>query len=132
MKMEGGTWMILSGIFGAFGLACCILFAMYSSAARENTELKAALASQSALLAETQKELQLRDTVIRKRDAEIAEAERKAEAQGRKYARLLREKKDVREWADSPLPADVRGLLNANADGAARPAGRSDDGSCDP
>ena len=125
-------WRILAGMITALIIACAILYAMHLRDAEENASLKTALASQGAVLAETQKELALRDNAIKKRDADIAALERKSEAQGRKYARLLREKKDVRDWADTPLPADVRGLLNAGADGADRSAGRSDGGSVDP
>lgn len=127
-----GMEKILTGMVVIMAFAIVVLLWQLRIRDAENADLKTALATQGALLAETQMELQLRDTVIRKRDAEIAEAERKAEAQGRKYARLLREKKDVREWADAPLPADVRGLLEANADGADHPAGGADDGSIDP
>ncbi len=127
-----GMEKILTGMVVIMAFAIVVLLWQLRIRDAENADLKTALATQGALLAETQAELQLRDTVIRKRDAEIAEAERKAEAQGRKYARLLREKKDVREWADAPLPADVRGLLEANADGADHPTGSSDDGSIDP
>ena len=125
-------WRVLAGLIVGLIAACVVLFVLLTAETRENAELKTALASQGAVLAETQKELALRDNAIKKRDADIAALERKSEAQGRKYARLLREKKDVRDWADTPLPADVRGLLNAGADGADRSAGRSDGGSVDP
>lgn len=113
---------ILVGLIVALIAAAVVLSVMLSSASKENASLKTALAAQGAVLAETRAELALRDAVIKKRDAEIAEAERKAEQQGRAYAKLKREKKDVRDWADSPVPADVRGLLEAaGADRAAGP-----------
>ena len=113
-------------------LACCILYAMHCKDEEENKQLKTALAAQSALLAETQAELALRDTVIAKRDAELAEMERKSEAQERAYAKLKRENKEVRDWADTLLPADVRGLLKNGKRGAADTSGGTVGGSGNP
>ena len=112
-------WKICAGVIIVLLAACAILYAMHLRDAEENASLKTALAAQGAVLAETRAELALRDAVIAKRDAALAEAERKAEQQGRAYAKLKREKKDVRDWADSPLPGDVRGLLEAAGSGDA-------------
>ena len=76
--------------------------------------------------------MQLRDEVIRKRDAEIAEAERKAEQQEGKYARLVRANRVVQEWDAVALPDDVRGLLKGSASGADRAAGNAYGGSGNP
>lgn len=111
---------------------CAILYAVHLRDAEENASLKTALDRQSAMLAETQAELALRDEVIKKRDAEIAEAERKAEAQEGKYARLVRANRVVQEWDAVALPDDVRGLLKGSASGADRAAGNAYGGSGNP
>ena len=111
---------------------CAILYAVHLRDAEENASLKTALDRQSAMLAETQAELALRDEVIKKRDAEIAEAERKAEQQEGKYARLVRANRVVQEWDAVALPDDVRGLLKGSASGADRAAGNAYGGSGNP
>ena len=122
-------WRIWAGVTAALIIACCILYWMHCADVKENTSLKTALAAQSALLSETQAELKLRDTVIKARDAELAEAERKAEQAEGKYARLVRTSKTVRDWDAVALPDDVRGMLRAGAAGAAdRAAGGADAG----
>ena len=106
-----------------FGAAALVLFIMNRNLAEKNASLEQALKTQNALLQETQAELKLRDDVIKQRDAEIAEAERKAEAQETKYARLVRTKKAVQDWDAVCLPDDVIGMLKGSsnsADGAAR------------
>lgn len=116
----------------ALVVLCAILYAVHLKDAEENASLKAALDKQSAMLAETQAELALRDEVIRKRDAEIAEAERKAEAQEGKYARLVRANRVVQEWDAVALPDDVRGLLKGSANSASGAAGNTNGGSGHP
>ena len=107
---------------------CAILYAVHLRDAEENASLKTALDRQSAMLAETQAELALRDEVIRKRDEAIAEAERKAEAQEGKYARLVRANRVVQEWDAVALPDDVTSLLKGSAGGADRASGGADNG----
>ena len=102
---------------------CAILYAVHLRDAEENASLKTALDRQSAMLAETQAELALRDEVIRKRDEAIAEAERKAEAQERKYARLVRANRVVQEWDAVALPDDVTSLLKGSSNSAAGASG---------
>ena len=122
-------WKIWATVIVMLVAACCVLFMMHRAELEENTALKSALASQSALLSETQAELKLRDTVIKARDAELAEAERKAEQAEGKYARLVRTSKTVRDWDAVALPDDVRGMLRAGDAGAAdRAAGGADAG----
>ena len=111
---------------------CAILYAVHLRDAEENASLKTALDRQSAMLAETQAELALRDEVIRKRDEAIAEAERKAEAQEGKYARLVRANRVVQEWDAVALPDDVCGLLKGSANSADRAAGNINGGSGHP
>ena len=114
---------IAVSVIVALVVLCAILYAVHLKDAEENASLKTALDRQSAMLAETQAELALRDEVIKKRDAEIAEAERKAEQQEGKYARLVRANRVVQEWDAVALPDDVRGLLKGSASGAAGTAG---------
>ena len=121
-------WKIAGAVIVALVVACAVLYAMHLRDAEENTALKTALASQSALLSETQAELALRDTVIKQRDAALAESERKKEQKDRQYAKLLRDKKDVRDWDSTALPDDVLGLLKAGADRAAGPTCDTDNG----
>ena len=120
-------WRIWAGVTVALIIACMVLYWMHTIDARENEALKTALASQGALLRETQAELQLRDTVISQRDAEVAELERAAEKKDRQYAKLLRDKKEVRDWDAVILPDDVSELLKAaGSDSADRSAGSPD------
>lgn len=122
-------WKIAGSVIVALVVACAVLYVMHLRDAEENTALKTALASQSAMLAETQKELQLRDTVIKQRDAALAEAERKKEQAEGKYAKLVRTSKIVRDWDVVLLPDDVNGLLKAaSADSAAVTSGDADNG----
>ena len=123
---------IAVSVIVALVVLCAILYAVHLKDAEENASLKTALDRQSAMLAETQAELALRDEVIKKRDAEIAEAERKAEAQEGKYARLVRANRVVQEWDAVALPDDVRGLLKGSASGADRAAGNANGGSGNP
>ena len=123
---------IAVSVIVALVVLCAILYAVHLKDAEENASLKTALDRQSAMLAETQAELALRDEVIKKRDAEIAEAERKAEAQEGKYARLVRANRVVQEWDAVALPDDVRGLLKGSASGADRAAGNAYGGSGNP
>ena len=116
----------------ALVVLCAILYAVHLRDAEENASLKTALDKQSAMLAETQAELALRDEVIRKRDAEIAEAEKKAEQQEGKYARLVRANRVVQEWDAVRLPDDVCGLLKGHSNSADRAAGNADGGSGHP
>ena len=112
----------------ALVVLCAILYAVHLRDAEENASLKTALDKQSAMLAETQAELALRDEVIRKRDAEIAEAERKAEQQEGKYARLVRANRVVQEWDAVALPDDVTSLLKGSSNSAAGASGGADNG----
>ena len=122
-------WKIAGSVIAALIVACAVLYVMHMRDVEENTALKTALASQSAMLAETKAELQLRDTVIKQRDAALAEAERKKEQAEGRYAKLLRTSKDVRDWDVVLLPDDVSGLLKAAAsDSAAGPACDADNG----
>ena len=131
--MLDGMEKILVGVIAALIIACAVLWWLHSAAARENAELKTALSAQAAVLAETQQELALRDAVIKKRDAEIAEAERRKEQAEGKYAKLVRTSKVVRDWDVVLLPDDVNELLKAGgAGGADRPAGNADKGSGNP
>ncbi len=123
---------IAVSVIVALVVLCAILYAVHLRDAEEVASLKTALDHQSAMLAETQAELALRDEVIKKRDAEIAEAERKAEAQEGKYARLVRANRVVQEWDAVALPDDVRGLLKGSANSAARAAGNANGGSGNP
>ena len=124
---------ILLAMLGLSGILCGVLFAVNRHETQQNMELRAALAKSSAMLAETQAELQLRDTVIAKRDAEVAELERKAEQQETKYARLVRTKKAVQDWDAVALPDDVLGMLHArDADRAADSARNTDNGGGNP
>ena len=123
---------IAVSVIVALVVLCAILYAVHLKDAEENASLKTTLDRQSAMLAETQAELALRDEVIKKRDAEIAEAERKAEAQEGKYARLVRANRVVQEWDAVALPDDVRGLLKGSASGADRAAGNAYGGSGNP
>ena len=109
-----------------FGATSLLLYVMNKNLAEKNASLEQALASQAALLKETQAELQLRDDVIKQRDAELAEAERKAEQQETKYARLVRTKKAVQDWDAVCLPDDVIGMLKAGPDRQDRAAGGTD------
>lgn len=115
-----------------FGGVSLLLYTMNKNLAEEKASLEQALASQAALLQETQAELKLRDDVIKKRDAELAEAERKAEAQETKYARLVRTKKAVQDWDAVCLPDDVIGMLKAGPDRQDRAAGGTDNGGGNP
>lgn len=119
---------IAVSVIVALVVLCAILYAVHLRDAEENASLKTALDRQSAMLAETQAELALRDEVIKKRDAEIAEAERKAEAQEGKYARLVRANRVVQEWDAVALPDDVRGLLKGSAGASDRASGDADAG----
>ena len=122
-------WKIVGSVIVALVVACAILYAMHLKDSEENAALKTALAQQTALLQETQAELALRDEVIKKRDAEIAEAERKAEQAEGKYARLVRTSKAVADWDVVLLPDDVTGLLKAaGANSAAGASGGADNG----
>ena len=122
-------WKIAGSVIVVLIIACAALYAMHRKDVEENTALKTALASQSALLSETQAELQLRDAVISKRDAEIAEADRKREQAENKYAKLVRTSKVVRDWDVVLLPDDVNGLLKAaSTDSAAVSSGDADNG----
>lgn len=123
---------ITISVIVALVVLCAILYAVHLKDAEEVASLKTALDRQSAMLAETQAELALRDEVIKKRDAEIAEAERKAEVQEGKYARLVRANRVVQEWDAVALPDDVRGLLKGSAGGAAGAAGHANGGSGNP
>lgn len=125
-------WKIAGSVIVALVVACAVLYVMHLKDAEEVASLKTALDRQSAMLAETQAELALRDEVIKKRDAEIAEAERKAEQQEGKYARLVRANRVVQEWDAVALPDDVRGLLKGSTSGAAGAAGNTDGGSGNP
>ena len=100
--------------------------------AEENASLKTALDKQSAMLAETQAELALRDAVIKQRDADLAEAEKKAEQQEGRYARLVRANRVVQEWDAVRLPDDVCGLLKGSSNSAAGAAGNINGGSGHP
>ena len=119
---------IAVSVIVALVVLCAILYAVHLKDAEENASLKTALDRQSAMLAETQAELALRDEVIKKRDAEIAEAERKAEQQEGKYARLVRANRVVQEWDAVALPDDVRGLLKGSSSSAAGASGGADNG----
>ena len=119
---------IAVSVIVALVVLCAILYAVHLRDAEENASLKTALDRQSAMLAETQAELALRDEVIKKRDAEIAEAERKAEQQEGKYARLVRANRVVQEWDAVALPDDVRGLLKGSSSSAAGASGGADNG----
>ena len=119
---------ITIAVIVALVVLCAILYAVHLRDAEENASLKTALDRQSAMLAETQAELQLRDEVIRKRDAEIAEAERKAEQQEGKYARLVRANRVVQEWDAVALPDDVTSLLKGSSNSAAGASGGADNG----
>ena len=122
-------WKIAGSVIVALVVACAVLYVIHLKDVEENTALKTALASQAALLSETQAELALRDTVIKQRDAALAESERKTEQKDRQYAKLLRDKKDVRDWDSTALPDDVNGLLKAaSADSAAVSSGDADNG----
>jgi hypothetical protein len=123
---------IAVSVIVALVVLCAILYAVHLRDVEENASLKKALDRQSAMLAETQAELALRDEVIKKRDEAIAEAERKAEAQEGKYARLVRANRVVQEWDAVRLPDDVRGLLKGSANSADRTAGNADGGSGNP
>ena len=123
---------IAVSVIVALVVLCAILYAVHLKDAEENASLKTALDRQSAMLAETQAELALRDEVIKKRDAEIAEAERKAEQQEGKYARLVRANRVVQEWDAVALPDDVRGLLKGSSNSADRAAGHADGGRGNP
>ena len=124
---------ILLTMLGLSGILCGVLYAMHRHEAAENMELRAALAKTSSLLAETQAELQLRETVIARRDAKLAELERKAEQKDRRYAKLVRNNKAVRDWDSAALPDDVLGLLKAGrADTPAGPTCDADDGRGNP
>lgn len=123
---------IAVSVIVALVVLCAILYAVHLKDAEEVASLKTALDHQSAMLAETQAELALRDEVIKKRDAEIAEAERKAEAQEGKYARLVRANRVVQEWDAVALPDDVRGLLKGSSNSAAGAAGNAYGGSGNP
>ena len=128
--MLDGMEKILIGVIAALIIACAVLWWMHGADARENAELKTALAAQAAVLAETRAELELREAVIKKRDAEIAEAERKKEQAEGKYAKLVRTSKVVRDWDVVLLPDDVDELLKAGGAGRAdRTAGDADAGS---
>ena len=116
----------------ALVVLCAILYAVHLRDAEENASLKTALDKQSAMLAETQAELALRDEVIRKRDADLAEAEKKAEQQEGRYARLVRANRVVQEWDAVRLPDDVCGLLKGSSDSTDRAAGNADGGSGNP
>lgn len=119
---------IAVSVIVALVVLCAILYAVHLRDAEENASLKTALDRQSAMLVETQAELALRDAVIKQRDEAIAEAERKAEAQEGKYARLVRANRVVQEWDAVALPDDVRGLLKGSANSAAGAAGHADGG----
>ena len=119
---------IAVSVIVALVVLCAILYAVHLRDAEENASIKTALDRQSAMLAETQAELQLRDEVIRKRDAEIAEAERKAEQQEGKYARLVRANRVVQEWDAVALPDDVTSLLKGSSNSAAGASGGADNG----
>ena len=119
---------IAVSVIVALVVLCAILYAVHLKDAEENASLKTALDRQSAMLAETQAELALRDAVIKQRDEAIAEAERKAEQQEGKYARLVRANRVVQEWDAVALPDDVRGLLKGSANSAAGAAGHADGG----
>jgi len=119
---------IAVSVIVALAVLCAILYAVHLKDAEENASLKTALDRQSAMLAETQAELALRDEVIKKRDAEIAEAERKAEQQEGKYARLVRANRVVQEWDAVALPDDVCGLLKGSSNSAAGASGGADNG----
>ena len=122
-------WRILVGVIAALAAACVVLYWMHLSDAEENASLKTALSAQAAVLAETKAELELRDAVIAKRDAEIAEAERRKEQAEGKYAKLIRTSKVVRDWDVVLLPDDVNELLKAGgADRADKSAGNADAG----
>lgn len=125
-------WKIAGSVIVALVVACAVLYVMHLKDAEEVTALKTALASQSALLSETQAELALRDAVIKQRDAALAESERRKEQKDRQYAKLLRDKKDVRDWDSTALPDDVLGLLQAGASGAAGPTCDTDNGGGNP
>jgi uncharacterized protein HemX len=120
---DGGGMMekFLLALVVGFGATSLLLYTMNKNLAEKNASLEQALASQAALLQETQAELQLRDDVIKQRDAAVVEAERKKEQKERQYAKLLRDKKDVRDWDSTALPDDVLGMLQAGADRAAGP-----------
>ena len=119
---------ITIAVIVALVVLCAILYAVHLKDAEENASLKTALDRQSAMLAETQAELALRDEVIRKRDEAIAEAERKAEAQEGKYARLVRANRVVQEWDAVALPDDVTSLLKGSSNSAAGASGGADNG----
>ena len=112
----------LSAVIVFLGVACLVLFLMNNNLHEKNTQLQTALDVQSALLKETQAELELRDNVIRQRDAAVAELEQQTERKDRQYAQLLRNKKDVRDWDAVCLPDDIMGMLKAGSDSAARAA----------
>ena len=115
-----------------FGATSLLLYTMNKNLAEKNASLEQALKTQNALLQETQAELQLRDEVIKKRDAELAEAALKAEAQESKYARLVRTKKAVQDWDAVCLPDDVIGMLKAGPDRQDRAAGGTNNGGGNP
>lgn len=123
---------IAVSVIVALVVLCAILYAVHLKDAEENVSLKTALDRQSAMLAETQAELALRDAVIKQRDEAIAEAERKAEQQEGKYARLVRANRVVQEWDAVALPDDVRGLLKGSANSAAGAAGNTNGGRGNP
>lgn len=123
---------ITIAVIVALVVLCAILYAVHLKDAEENASLKTALDRQSAMLAETQAELALRDAVIKQRDEAIAEAERKAEQQEGKYARLVRANRVVQEWDAVALPDDVCGLLKGSAGSADRAAGHANGGRGNP
>ena len=125
-------WKIAGSVIVALVAACAVLYAMHLKDREENAALKTALAQQTALLQETQAELALRDEVIKQRDAQLADLDKRREKAEGRYAQLIRTSKVVRDWDVVLLPDDVCGLLKAGASGADRAAGNADGGSGNP
>lgn len=114
------------GIIIFLGASALILFVMNRNLSEKNAALQQALATQNALLNETQAELAKRDAVITQRDAQLEELQNRTAKAEDKYAKLIRSSKVVRDWDVVLLPDDVLGLLQAGgADSTAGPT-------CDP
>ena len=112
----------LVGIIIFLGASAMILFVMNRNLSEKNVALQHALATQNALLNETQAELAKRDAVITQRDAQLEELQNRTAKAEDKYAKLIRSSKVVRDWDVVLLPDDVLGLLKARgADSAAGP-----------
>ena len=119
---------IAVSVIVALVVLCAILYAVHLKDAEEVASLKTALDRQSAMLAETQAELALRDEVIKQRDAQLADLEKRKEKAEGKYAQLIRTSKAVRDWDGVALPDAVTELLQGGANREDRAAGSPDHG----